>query len=71
MQDETHGVVVDAHGAPFFGAQATREVAEVVDRKRNVDERRFTDGLAVVHRFDLREEVGFFLEIVGDAQKNG
>ena len=71
VQDETHGVVVDAHGAAFFSTQTARKVAEVVDRERHVDERRFTDGLAVVHRFDLREEVGFFLEIVGDAQKNG
>lgn len=71
VQDETHGVVVDAHGAAFFGAQTARKVAKVVDRERHVDERRLADGLAVVHRFDLREEVGFFLEIVGDAQKNG
>ena len=71
VQDETHRVVVDAHGAPFFGAEASREVAEVVDRERHVDERRLADGLAVVHRFDLREEVGLLLEIVGDAQKNG
>ncbi len=59
------GVVVDLRDRPFLRAQRAGEVAPVVDAQGNVGEGRLSDRLAVVERFDERQQLGLRLHTVG------
>jgi ParB family chromosome partitioning protein len=60
------GVVVEFTQRTFLRAHATREVAEVVHRERQVGRIGFADGLAVVVGLHRREERQVLLHAVGD-----
>ena len=60
-------VVVDFADRAFLRAHATSEVAEVIDRQRQVGMRRLPDRLAVVEGFDQRQHVEIGLDDVGDS----
>ena len=50
-------VVIDlGHGA-FLAAQDAREIAEMIDRQRNVGRRRLADRLAIVPGLSLGQQV--------------
>ena len=66
MQHERHHVAGQHVGLAGVGEQAAGEVAEVVDRVRDVDGARLADGLAVVERLDKGEMLGVLLDDVGD-----
>ena len=51
---------------PSWARSAAGEIAEVVDRQRQVGVRRLADRLAVVHRLDERERLEVGLDPVGD-----
>ncbi|MNL79112.1 hypothetical protein D3C87_2056470 [compost metagenome] len=46
-----HGVLIDLSGGAFLRPQTAGEIAEVVDRQRNVRVQRFADRFAVVPAF--------------------
>ena len=60
------GILVDLRQAAFLGAQYAGEVAEMIDRQRQIGEGRLAQRLAVVERLDERDEVELLLEDVGD-----
>ncbi len=61
------GVVVDlATAMPSCARMRAREVAEVVDRQRDVGGHRLADRLAVVPRLGDREQLEVLLHPVGD-----
>ncbi|MNS22584.1 hypothetical protein D3C72_543840 [compost metagenome] len=65
-----HGAFVDFRGAAFLSADAASEVAEVVDRQRNVGIEGFADRLAVVPGFGNGQQFEVLLDTVGDLQQN-
>ncbi|MPL73764.1 hypothetical protein SDC9_19570 [bioreactor metagenome] len=64
------GVVVDFRHRAFLAAQDTGEVAEMVDRQRDVGGGRLADRLAVVPGLGGGEQVEVRLEPVGDLQQH-
>ncbi len=60
------GVGVDLRERTLLRANGTCEVAEVVDRKRDVGVEGFTDRLAVVPRLGERDRFEVLLDAVGD-----
>ena len=63
------GVVVDLADAAFLGAQHAGEIAEVIDRERQVGGLGLADRLAVVDGLDHGQHVELLLDAVGDAQQ--
>ena len=61
------GVVIDLRDAAFLCADGAREVAEVIDRERQVGGHRLADRLAVVPGFGGREQFEVLLHAIGDA----
>ncbi|MNI60858.1 hypothetical protein D3C73_1160980 [compost metagenome] len=51
------GVLVDLRGGAFLCAQATGEVAEMVNRQRDIRVQRFADRFAVVPAFGQRQQL--------------
>ncbi len=64
-------VVIDLRERAFLGADAGREIAEMIDCQRNVGEGRLADRLAVVDGLDRREHLEVLLHAVGDLVENG
>ena len=64
-------VVIDFAERAFLGADAGREIAEMIDGQRNVGEGRFADRLAVVDGLDRRQHFEVFLHAVGDLVQDG
>ena len=64
------GVRIDRRDAAFLRPDAAGEVAEMVDRKRNVGSTRLADRLAIVDRLGKRQQLQIILEPVGDAIEN-
>ncbi len=62
--------MVDLGDRAFLRAQTAREIAEMVDRQRQVGGGRLADRLAVVDRLDQREEVQLLLHPIGDLQQD-
>ena len=62
-----HRVVVELAERAFLGAHAAREVAEMIDRQRQVGEIGLADRLAVVVGLDRGEERQILLHAVRDA----
>ena len=65
-----HGVAVDLGSAAFLGAQAAGEVAEVVDRQRDVGVEGFAHGFAVVPGFGDGQQFQVLFDAVGDFQQD-
>ena len=61
---------IDLAQGPFLGAQAAGEVAEVIDRQRDIGIQRLADRLAVVHRLRIRQQLQVLLDPVGDPQQH-
>jgi hypothetical protein len=60
---------VDLAQRAFLRAQAAGEVAEVVDRQRDVGVQRLAHRLAVVHRLGVGQQLEVLLDAVGDLQQ--
>jgi hypothetical protein len=60
------GVLVGLADRALLRAEYAREVAEVIDRERQIRVRRLTDRLAVVDRLDESERRDGRFELVGD-----
>ncbi len=60
------GVVIDLRQRAFLGADASGEIAEMIDGERNVGEGRLADRLAVVDGLDRGEHLEVLLHAVGD-----
>src|SRR6478672_13069424 len=60
------GVVIDLRQRAFLRADARREIAEMIDRQRDVGEARLADRLAVVDGLDRRQHLQVLLHAVGD-----
>ena len=63
------GRLVDVAQAAFLRAHTTGEVAEVIDRERNVRRHRLADRLAVVDRLGIGEQFKVLLDAIGDLQQ--
>lgn len=60
------GVVVDLADRAFLGAHHAGEIAEVIDRERQIGGAGFADRLAIVPGFGDREALEILLHAVGD-----
>jgi hypothetical protein len=60
------GVVVDLRQRAFLGADAAGEVAEVIDRQRQIRRQRFPHRLAVIPGFGHRQHFQILFHPVGD-----
>ncbi|MCY1460385.1 hypothetical protein D9M71_779410 [compost metagenome] len=65
-----HGAFIDFGSAAFLGADAASEIAEVVDRQRDVGVEGFADRLAVVPGFGDGQQFEVLLDTVGDLQQH-
>jgi hypothetical protein len=65
-----HGVLVDLCRGAFLRAQATGEVAEMVDRQRQIGIQGFADRFAVVPGFGQRQHLQPRLDAIGDRQQH-
>ena len=61
------GVVVDFRQRAFLGADATREIAEMVDRQRHICGQGLPHRLAVIPGFGDRQHFQIGFHAVGDA----
>ena len=64
------GVFVDIAQRAFLGANATREVAEVIDCQRDIGIERFANRLAVVNGFCVGQQLEIRLDAVRDFQQD-
>ena len=64
------GVMVDLADRAFLGTGATGEIAEMVDRQRNIGMGRLADRLAVVDRLGHRDQIQIGFHPVGDLQQD-
>jgi hypothetical protein len=62
-------IMVDLGETSFLGADAAGEIAEMIDRQRQVGGLGFANGLAIVDCLDEGEEIELLFDPVGDAQK--
>ena len=62
-------IMVDLADAAFLRPNAAGEIAEMIDRQRQIGALGFADRLAVVDRLDEGEKIELLLDPVGDAQK--
>ena len=60
------GVAVELGRIAFLGADGAGEIAKMIDRQRNIGERRFADRLAVVPCLGTGEQFQILLHAVGD-----
>jgi ParB family chromosome partitioning protein len=56
---------------PFLGAGAAGEIAEMVDRQRQIGDRRLADRLAVVQGLNERQHRDVLFDAVGDRVQDG
>jgi hypothetical protein len=54
----------------FFGPDAAREIAEVVDGERDISGASLANRFAVVQRFGERQKFQVLFHLVGDLQQN-
>ena len=64
------GVVIDLAERSFLGADAGREIAEMIDGERDIGEGGLADRLAVVDGLDRGEHLEVLLHAVGDLIEN-
>lgn len=65
-----HGILVDLRRGAFLRAQAAGEVAEMVDRQRQIGIQGFADRFAVVPGFGQRQHLQPRLDAIGDGQQH-
>ena len=62
-------IMIDLGKTSFLRADAAGEIAEMIDRERQVGGLRFANRLAIVDRLDEGQEIELLFDAVGDAQK--
>ena len=65
----SHGGVVNFGGTAFLRAQTTGEIAEMIDRQRQVGVQGFADWFAVIPALRYRQILQILLNAVGDLQQ--
>ena len=65
-----HGVGIDFARAAFLCADAACEIAKMVNRQRDVGVERFAYRFAIVHGFDVGEQLQIRLEAIRDFEQN-